>query len=364
MDYFLDESGNTGDLVKIPSDLNFAAQPLFSLACVGVPDMEHLDSYIDELKKKHRIQGDELKSKNIYKSNPKFMLDLFEYIKTEKLPFYVEVVDKKYTIVTSMVNHQIIPPYFDMFETERQAQGLRNELSDYLTENLPDSCYNAFFESCLNKSEKNLLNSMKSLRNYFDSSAFKFQYKNDSIKCLKNTFKFFHAEKTSNKEILGLLNPIPDINKRGSEIHLLPHVHSWYNIIGKVNKYQKSNLSDVTFFHDQQDHFDDILHFCTKQIQELDVVNPFDPSTDYRINSDISLKFPDSKKSSGIQLADILAGFISRYSLEFLYKKDVNDVYHDVFMQLRECYSNDNFFSVNFVLPINRRKVLFDKFNL
>ncbi|HGW3879778.1 TPA: DUF3800 domain-containing protein [Proteus mirabilis] len=364
MDYFLDESGNTGDLVKIPSDLSFANQPFFSLACVGVPDLKHLDSYINDLKKTHKIQGNELKSKNIYKSNPKFMLDLFKYIETEKLPFYVEVVDKKYTIVVSIVDHQIIPPYFKMFDTERQTQGLRNELSNYLVENLPDSCYDAFMESCINKSEENLLKSMKSLRKYFESTAFKFKYKHEVLKCLKSTIRFFHDEKKRNNEILNLLNPIPDLNKRDAEIHLLPHVHSWFNIMGKVNKYQKSDLSNVTFFHDQQDHFDDILFYCTEQIKNYNVINPFDPSTDYKITGDISLQFPDSKKSSGIQLADILAGFISRYVMDFLYKKDIDDIYHDVFMQLKKCYSNDNFFSVNFVLPINRRNTLFEKFEL
>ncbi|MCL0015463.1 MULTISPECIES: DUF3800 domain-containing protein [Providencia] len=364
MDYFLDESGNTGDLVKMPSDLNFANQPFFSLACVGVPDCENLNSYINELKKKHKIQGEELKSTNIYKSNPKFMLELFKYIEIEKLPFYIEVVDKKYTIIASMIESQITPPYFNVFEMERQKQVFKIELSDYLSENLPNRCYDAFFESCLNKSDENLLKSMKCFRNYFSSNTFDFKYKNEALKSLKNTIRFFHNEKKTDKDILNKLTPIPDINKRGAEIHILPHVNSWFNIIGKVNKYHKKDLSDVKFFHDKQDHFDDILLYCIDVIKKNNAINPFDPSTDYNVTGDILLEFPDSKKSSGIQLADILAGFTSRYASDFLYNKHIDDIYHDVFMQLKKCYSKDDFFSVNFVLPLNRRNILFEKFSL
>ncbi|HCD5206174.1 DUF3800 domain-containing protein, partial [Klebsiella pneumoniae] len=56
--YFLDESGNTGDLVKKPPDLNFANQPFFALSCIGVPDCDDLQKYIDSLKSKHRVQGE------------------------------------------------------------------------------------------------------------------------------------------------------------------------------------------------------------------------------------------------------------------------------------------------------------------
>ncbi|HHC5098167.1 TPA: DUF3800 domain-containing protein, partial [Klebsiella pneumoniae] len=351
--YFLDESGNTGDLVKKPPDLNFANQPFFALSCIGVPDCDDLQKYIDSLKSKHRVQGEELKSKNLYKSKPGFIYDLFDYIAKNKLPFYVEVVDKKYCIAVSIVNHQICPPYFQQFDSEINAQGFRNELSDYLSENLPLDCYMSFFEACIDKSEAALLASMKKLRNYFRSKEFTFKYKSDAVRCLQSTIRFYHSNKSSNTDLIKNLVPIPDINKKCNEIHLLPHVHSWFNIMGKVNKYHNGDISDVTFFHDKQDHFDDILIFCSEQLKNSNVKNPFDSTTDFNIKTDLNLKFPDSKKSAGIQLADVLAGYISRYVMEYLYDNSLkNELYHDIFSELIACYGPDKNFGVNFVLPI------------
>lgn len=363
--YFLDESGNTGDLVKLPFDINFASQPFFALSCIQVKDCDALDKYIDVLRKNHKVQGDELKSKNLYKSKPQFIYDLFDYIEKERLPFYVEVVDKKYCIAVSIVNHQIVPPYFQQFDSELQSQGFRNELADYLSEHLPLKCYEAFFDACITKSESSLLNSMKTLRNYFRSSDFKFKYKREALSCLKATIKFYHDDKTPKIDLVRNFIPIPDINKKGNDIHLLPHVHSWFNLMAKVNKNHNGNISDVTFFHDQQDHFDDILLFCSEQIKNFNGINKFDPTTDFNIKGDISLEFPDSKKSSGVQLADVLAGFVSRYVMDFLYSETtIDEKYHNAFMKLRESYSSNNNFGVNFVLPITRRTKLFKKFNL
>lgn len=358
--YFLDESGNTGDLVKLPSDLNFANQPFFSLSCVGVEDCDDLTNYVDVLKKKYGVQGDELKSKNLYKSKPNFIFELFEYIEKKKLLFYVEVVDKKYCIATSIVNHQIVPPYFEIFESAEQTHGFTNELADYLTEYLPLDCYEAFFESCISKSEASLLKSMEKLKNYFTSSEFKFQYKKEALHCLQDTIKYYHNEKPSTPDLVKNFIPIPDISKNGSDIHLLPHVHSWSNIMAKVNKFHNSDISEVTFFHDQQDHFDDILMYCSEQMKGSSAVNPFDPTTDFNIKGDISLEFPDSKKISGIQLADVLAGFISRYVMGFAYSEDaIDETYHNIFMRLVEL----NHSGINFVLPISRRNKLFKKIN-
>jgi hypothetical protein len=36
MDFYLDESGNTGDLARINANLDFGGQTVFSLAAVGI----------------------------------------------------------------------------------------------------------------------------------------------------------------------------------------------------------------------------------------------------------------------------------------------------------------------------------------
>lgn len=363
--YFLDESGNTGDLVKLPPDLKFADQPFFALSCIGINDCGSLDLQIEALKKKHKVQGDELKSKNLYKSKPKFILELFDIFSKGETPFYVEVVDKKYSIAVSIVNHQIIPPYFSHFPSLYQEQGLKNELSDYLSENMPVACYQAFFESCIDKTEVSLLKSLNTLNSYFRSREFNFKYKVEAQTCLKNTIRFYHDKKSNILGLLEKLIPIPDLDKKGKNINLLPHVHSWYNIMAKVNKKHKGCLKEVVFYHDQQDHFDDILLFCSEEMRKFHGSNQFDPTTDFNIKDKVVLEFPDSKKYSGIQLADVLAGYISRYTLDFMYSDEpVKNEYHDIFNKLKNAYSENNNFGVNFVLPISRRSKLFKHFDL
>ncbi len=66
-------------------------------------------------------------------------------LQKNKLPFMLRLSIKKYCIAVSIVNHQILPAIFSQqFDSEINAQGFRNELSDCLSENLPLDCYMSF----------------------------------------------------------------------------------------------------------------------------------------------------------------------------------------------------------------------------
>jgi len=69
LNYYIDESGNSGDVLSAGENFDFCGQQVFSLACIGVSDVVKLDDFISTLKNKHRIQGAELKSTKIYKIN-------------------------------------------------------------------------------------------------------------------------------------------------------------------------------------------------------------------------------------------------------------------------------------------------------
>src|ERR1700689_2712113 len=55
MDYFIDESGNTGDLANGNLPSNFGDQPIFCLAAIGIADERLLKIEIDRLKAMHRV---------------------------------------------------------------------------------------------------------------------------------------------------------------------------------------------------------------------------------------------------------------------------------------------------------------------
>lgn len=141
--YYLDESGNSGDLVKTKLDLQFGQQSIFALSCIGIDDLAKAEKFIQELKAKHKIFDEELKSSEIYRSKPEAILDIAKFLTREQCPVLVELVDKKYCVATSIVSHQILPAYFAPEESDGMAQFFRNMLADHLTINLTDECYEA-----------------------------------------------------------------------------------------------------------------------------------------------------------------------------------------------------------------------------
>lgn len=93
--YYLDESGSSGDLVSAGESFDFARQPVFALACIGVHDMPDLENEINRLKARHRVQSEELKSTAV-KYKPAFVTEMAAYLELKRLPVFIEVVDKRF----------------------------------------------------------------------------------------------------------------------------------------------------------------------------------------------------------------------------------------------------------------------------
>ena len=77
--YVIDESGHSGDLASAKA-LDFANQPVFALACIGVTDPEGLADEIERLRIVHRCGPGELKSDMA--RLPQFVTDLAAYLDT------------------------------------------------------------------------------------------------------------------------------------------------------------------------------------------------------------------------------------------------------------------------------------------
>ncbi|MBO2871450.1 DUF3800 domain-containing protein, partial [Acinetobacter baumannii] len=140
MNYYLDESGNAGDISLTKPDLSFGDQPIFALACIGFSELNTLEKLILDLKKEYKIQAEELKMQNIYKKKPKFVKEVFQFIKEAEIPFFVEVVDKKYQLAINIVNHYVMPPYF-MQPEDNKTIVVRNYFSDFICDEFPDSIF-------------------------------------------------------------------------------------------------------------------------------------------------------------------------------------------------------------------------------
>lgn len=53
--FYLDESGNTGDLCKVGAHPSFGGQRIFTLTCIGIDDLTALGEEVDRLKALHRL---------------------------------------------------------------------------------------------------------------------------------------------------------------------------------------------------------------------------------------------------------------------------------------------------------------------
>lgn len=367
--YYLDESGNTGDLIGNKFDLSFGNQPIFTLACIGISNEQHFSEKIDRLKIKHNIKSEELKSSNLYFSNPSFLLDVAKLISNERHPILVELVDKKYCIATAIVNHHIWPPYFSGDESTGKIQLIRNGLADYITHNLPENCYKAFFEVCQNPSETSLLSSMENLKAFFSSKYHEIGFAELTVMSIDETIDDYNVIKSQEgiNEAVKKFIPIPDKMKNGSNVNLLPHVHSIFNLIARLNKHHLKEIGKLTLYHDNQRDFDDILIYSKELLENRnqEYSGPPVANSDFNLKNKLNLEFIDSKNSIGVQLADLLAGYFNRYINGLIYKKvSIDKIYDDIFWEFRKNFRPASPLGVNFVIPESNQQLVFRKFQL
>jgi len=369
-DYYLDECGNTGDLLKKRFDLNFAGQPLFALSCIGIDKIKEMDKFVKQLQDEYGINT-ELKSSELYKNHPEFFLKLAKYIVNNRMPLLVELVDKKYCITTSIVNHHVLPPYFMPDESDGEIQNYRNLIADYLAFNLPEENFKKFNDACLLCTEENVLDAMISLRDYFSGEDCQIEGVNKLVEESIDDYMTIKCRDGEDKAIK-MFVPIPDESSKGKRknkrknINLLSHIHCIYNIVGRLNKYHLGDVSSVTLYHDVQDDYDDIFSNNVESLKDFKQSDNTPPviNADFDVNESIQLMFTDSEGSSGVQVADLLAGFFVRYINDYFYKGiEVDDIYHKIFFEFRKNFRFGSPLGVNFVLPISVREKIFHKFN-
>lgn len=359
MKVYIDESGNTGDLIRENFDLNFANQNIFTLAAIQIND-KLLDKISEEiipnLRKKYNIQCKELKSSQVFDSNPMFLLDLMnEFDKDVRM--YIEVVDKKAYICNSIVGCQICPTYHLAPESLGYFQIKNNVYADLLFNNLKKDEYLYFFKACEDISEESLFNSFNMLKKFAKvhlvNSIYGIIYKGmlDDIAETKDDYNLL-IKSYEKKEVIKKFIPIPDLNKNGKKVNLLPQISCLTNIIARVNCLN-SGLNKIRFFHDEQKQFDNILEDNVNIMYELS-------SSESRwkmrgVNFNLLSK-PDitidtlSHNDIGIQIADILAGFMMRYVKKYLESSKLSPIHDEIFYRLMKY--------TNFVLSLSDLKKL------
>lgn len=359
MDFYIDESGNTGDLARTNADLDFGGQAVFSLAAVGTTDEDSLTEELTALRKKHNIQAAELKLSKILKRKPDFALDAVELLVRNDFPFFVEIVDKKYQLAISITNGFIWPPYFNT-EESRETVWLKNIFADYVYAKIPNDIIYEFVQCMNNPSNEKTEAYFDLLKNcasqYSDEIA---QGIASQVEESKDDFQLMIKQEGENAYQRFL--PAPDIGKRDQKVWMLPNFSCFTNTYARINLYLSGNLKGSRIFHDEQAHFDEIIAEAKRLTESIRIeARKFKlPYSDYNFREMADLSFKASPDSTGIQLADIISGLSMRWYQSHLQEEKDTEVLDKAMNLLLEHTNKERGTGINLVAPHNMARQLF-----
>jgi hypothetical protein len=312
MEFYLDESGNTGGISQQSFDNTYGGQKIFTLAAIGIGNETEIDKKISPLLQHYKIQAKELKASKLYKRKPEFIAEVFKLIKDENWPIFIEAVDKKFMLTANIVNSLVLPGNCFKAET-RETNYIRNVFAEYLYAYMPDELYIHFLKLCTEPSANGLIDLIDEFIGVLQNS--KNEVSNAIIHSLSMTLDDVKENVLGKSDDIGEFLPTPDTGKHGKTIWMLPNLSSFTNIYARINLFLKGNLSDVKIFHDEQLQFDDII---AKSKHDLESISPeefgfISDSSDYKLDMSADLLFKASHDSLGIQVADLIAGYFRLY---------------------------------------------------
>ncbi len=359
MDFYIDESGNTGDLARTSAALDFGGQAVFSLAAVGISNESSLVAELAALRQKHKIQANELKLSKILRRKPDFALDAINLLVKSDFPFFIEIVDKKYQLAVSITNGFIWPPYFNTPESQ-DTVWMKNIFADYIYYRVPSDVVYEFVQCMNNPSNEKIGTYFDLLKDCVSQHSHEVaQGIASQVEESKDDFRIM-IEKEGDKAHRRFL-PLPDIGKRDQEIWLLPNFSSFTNIYARMNLYLSGSLEGCRIFHDEQAHFDEIIAEAKFQAENAKV-DPAQfklPYSDYNFQQMADLFFKASPESTGIQLSDIVAGLSMRWYQAHLQEEGDTQVLDEAVDLLVHHSDRDRGIGINVVGPHKMAHQLF-----
>jgi hypothetical protein len=360
VDYFIDESGQTGDVARLNILSDFNDQPIFCLAAVGVANEPSLEQEISHLREKHGVRIDELKS-SARRERPEFTYDVVKLICTERYPFFLEIMNKKFFLATHITSCQLLPPVRGLAADPR-THFFQNLVADYLCERLPNAVFAKFIEACLSPSHDTLSTQLSALIDFARADAEAGDVAAivaDLASTALSDYEEALADGHDNAFFAYL--PIPDDNKHQKRVWILPNLSAFTNIYARINLKHKGSLINVRLIHDEQLQFDEILEFSKQTAEALQerADEMFTPHSDFNFRESASLSFSSSTKSIGVQVADIVAGFCMRYVRDFFTDgASVNRIAHQTYDLLRRFTNPADAVGVNLVMSSSCARAL------
>jgi hypothetical protein len=322
--YFIDESGHGGDLASTTT-LDFASQPVFALACIGVTDRPALSIELERLRALHRCGAGELKSSMA--RLPQFVADLTAYLDATGCPVFIELVDKRFFIAIHVVNYLLCGG----LGLDRVPSRVRVAVAEFLTDQPADEILLDYIAICREPRLEAIRAILQKLWAWLDES-------DDDI-ARDAQFLTMEARDRVNLGESGLEDflPLPDRTATNRLVWMLPNLTSLTNIYARINKSRPEGVDGVTLIHDEQLQYGDILASAKDLMEDLArqghvLVQPF---ADYDLSGTAALRFAPSAGDPCLQAADLLAGCAMRFARDAASRRrGKNSALRDAFFEL------------------------------
>ena len=322
MTFYIDETGNSGDVVVRSGKEMFGGQPVFALAAVGdSPGASDLGDAIRKLADEHGVAGaeTEVKGGKIAKSRPAFVLALVCHLVEHGHPVLVELVDKGYHLATQIAQHFLLgaptlAKGLDPHSVETWA--LSNRLAEVVYDHADRDLYELYSAAALSRSRADLHRFAVAYALWVNA-RFTAAQANDApdVELLAEAMKWGFLTSTafdtyrkkpdlSDEQVVEDFLPIPDTDNRGNRLAMHPHATSFLNLLARMNKVATElGRPDLTLVHDEQlqlapvvtEHYEALtsgkFSFLDGRLSGSGL--PFEENVRYEFSDDHDLRFAD-----------------------------------------------------------------------
>jgi hypothetical protein len=184
---------------------------------------------------------------------------------------------------------------------------------------------------------------------------------------------FLKEQSLSSEDVVSDFLPLPDADRRGNRIAVLPHASSLLNLLARMNRVTADLGSpDLNLVHDEQLQFEPTIEHHHQELSsgrfeflddELDSSGlPYAGYVRYGFSGEQRLHFLDSKNSPGVQAADVVAATCRvYYDQTGDPDRKVRRALEETAELLAELTGADDGQGVNTVAPYDRMRTTFSR---
>ncbi|HWB53169.1 MAG TPA: DUF3800 domain-containing protein [Tepidisphaeraceae bacterium] len=349
---FIDESGHSGDLVKFKNDTSFNNQPIFALTGIGVANTAVFDQEFEYLCRNHKVQG-EANSQSL-RFRHSFVEDLTDLLCRSHLPFLIDVVNKRYQICIVLVSRMIFPSWIipDSVPVHFESR-MRESMIDVLYKHITNEVLQAYCAACNAPNRGQVRSVYLRLITWANEVGKQVDDVRSIGNCCQDLLDVFDG-RPDFFEVDDAL-PIPDAMKNGSPAWIAAYYNCFTGLYSRINLLMRGRLEGITLLHDEQTQFRPVIEAAKLDLETYvsggGTVLP-DAYARYVFSEKAKLEFASSKITPGLQVADILGGYVTRYVQDGLFGKEPpNDRRRNMIQKLTDMARPHDSVAVRYVLP-------------